>query len=52
MLANTRNRTYPGQCYRIEELGPPFAHRPLPEPHTRGELEDEDQAQAQIQRAG
>lgn len=27
MLARTRNRTYPGQNYRIEELGPPFAHR-------------------------
>lgn len=50
MLANTRNRTYPGQCYRIEELGPPFAHRPRAERPDQGELEGE--AQPQVKRAG
>lgn len=28
LLAHGVNRTYPGHCYRIEELGPDFAHRP------------------------
>lgn len=50
MLAHTRNRTYPGQCYRIEELGPPFAHRTLADKQDQGELARE--AQAQIKRAG
>lgn len=27
LLAHGVNRTYPGHCYRIEELGPAFAHR-------------------------
>lgn len=31
VLANALNRSYPDQCYRIEALGPPFAHRPSPE---------------------
>lgn len=54
LLAQTHNRTYPGQCYRIEELGPPFAHRPpadSQEPdHAKGAPEGE--ALAKIQRTG
>lgn len=36
-LANTPNRTYPGQRYRIEDLGPLYAHRAPPEPHGESE---------------